>query len=260
MLLTIYFWGFSVISLLFSFFTCIIISPFVDQKTFARTYEVLTGGIMLYIMSPIWSLKIKDKRKDRSWRYLDKNEVKNLDNEVKNLDKNGGKEEGKIKDKQFIIIANHMSFIDSLITVVLPVKKKFMIGKVFTKAPVFGWLTLKSGFVPAEKGNPEVNKHAVDKAIEAMKDGSSFFLYPEGQRELTPYQFEKFKTGAFRIAHKTGIPILPITIKGTDKAMPIGGKVNFADLEIIIDEPFYVENDDYQSYIEKSKNIISSNF
>ena len=241
MLLTIYFWGFSIISLLFSFFTCIIISPFVDQKTFARTYEVLTGGIMLYIMSPIWSLKIKDKRKDRSWTYEVKNEVKNL-------------------DKQFIIIANHMSFIDSLITVVLPVKKKFMIGKVFTKAPVFGWLTLKSGFVPAEKGNPEVNKHAVDKAIEAMKDGSSFFIYPEGQRELTPYQFEKFKTGAFRIAHKTGIPILPITIKGTDKAMPIGGKVNFADLEIIIDEPFYVENNDYQSYIEKSKNIISSNF
>ena len=71
-----------------------------------------------------------------------------------------------------------MSFIDSLITVVLPVKKKFMIGKVFTKAPVFGWLTLKSGFVPAEKGNPEVNKHAVEKAIKAMEDGSSFFLYP----------------------------------------------------------------------------------
>jgi len=239
MILTIYFWSISVISLLFSFFTCVVIYPFVDQKTFARTYEILTGGVMLYVMAPIWNLQIKDKRKDKTWTYTD--------------------EKGNKTDKQFIIIANHMSFIDSLITVVLPVKKKFMIGKVFTKAPVFGWLTLKSGFVPAEKGNPEVNKYAVDKAVEALKDGSSFFLYPEGQRELKPYVFEKFKTGAYRISHKTGIPILPLTIKGTDRAMPIGGRVNFANIEIIIDEPFYVENEDYQSYIEKTKNIMVNN-
>ena len=239
MLLTIYFWSLSVVSVLVSFFTCLVIYPFVDQKTFSRTYDLLTGGVMLYIMSPIWKLTIKDKRKDKTWKLLDKC--------------------GNEKDKQFIIIANHMSFVDSLISVVIPVKKKFMVGKVFTKIPIFGWLTEKSGFVPAEKGNPEVNKRAVSKAIKSIKDGSSFFIYPEGQRELTPYKYEKFKTGAFRIAHKTGIPILPLTIKGTDKAMPIGGKVNFADIEIIIDEPFYVENDDYQSYIEKSKKIMSKN-
>ena len=237
MLLTIYFWSLSVVSLLSTFFTCLIFYPFVDQKTFSRTYELLTGGIMLYIMSPIWKLTVKDKRKDKSWSY-----------EVK----------GEKKDKQFIIIANHMSFIDSLITVVIPVKKKFMIGKTFTKAPVFGWLTLKSGFVPAEKGNPEVNKHAVEKAIETLKDGCSFQIYPEGQRELTPYQFEKFKTGAFRIASETNLEILPITINGAYEALRFRGIAGLANIVISIDEPFKVKNDDYDFYIEKTKDIISS--
>ena len=233
--LTLYFWSSSIICLIITYIVCLIISPFVDQKTISRTYEILTGQSLLYLMTipGIWTLTVRDKRKDKSWTFKN--------------------------DKQYIIIANHMSFIDSLITSVIPLKKKFMIGKVFTNFPIFGWLTSKSGFVPAEKGNIELNKLAVEKAIESIKDGSSFEIFVEGQREIKPYTFEKFKTGAYRISHKTGIPILPLTIKGTDKAMPIGGWVNFANIEIIINEPFYVENEDYQSYIEKSKEIISSN-
>lgn len=238
MILTIYFWGVSVICLIFTFLVCLVVYNFVDQKTFSRTYESFTGLIILYIMifSGIWSIKVRDRRKDKTWKDIDE------------------------KDKQYVVIANHMSFVDSMITAMIPLKKKFMIGNVFTKAPIFGWLSLKSGFIPAEKGNTELNSRAVDRAIEAMKDGSSFFLYPEGQRELIPYKMEIFKTGAFRIAYKTGVPILPIIIKGTERAMPIGGKVWFADIEMIIEEPFYVTDEDYPKWIKKSQGIISSYF
>ena len=41
--------------------------------------------------------------------------------------------------------------------------------------------------------------------------------------------------------------------------MPIGGLVNFSDIEITIDEPFHVTDDDYSKYIEKSKEILGNN-
>ena len=241
LLLTIYFWSVSIVCLVFTYFICLIIYPFVDQKTFSRVYETLAGKLSLYFMTVpgFWNLTIRDRRKYKNWNYIGKC--------------------GQIKSLQYVIIANHVSFIDSMVTSMIPLKKKFMIGKVFTKYPVFGWLTEKSGFVHAEKGNTELNKLAVGKAIKAMEDKSSFILYPQGQRVKNIKEMGKFKTGAYRIAHQTGVPVLPLTIKGTEKAMPIGGWVYCADIEIIINEPFYVENNDYESYIEKSKKIILSN-
>ena len=242
LLLSIYFWSCSVLALLVTFVICILSYPFISQKSFARLYECLTAYTVLYCMTVpgFWKLKITDNRKDKRWTEFDD-------------------EDFEFKDKQYIITANHMSFIDSLITVTLPVCKKFMIGKIFTKAPVFGWLTMTSGFVPAERGNEELNRLAVDRAVKSMEDGSSFQIFPEGMRQKIPYSFEKFKTGAYRIAYITEKPILPITLKGTEKAMPIGGWVYPANIEIIIDEPFNVDNENYDSYINKNKEIIENN-
>ena len=90
-----------------------------------------------------------------------------------------------------------------------------------------------------------------------MKDGCSFMIFPEGRREL-PTELGEFKTGAYRIARTTNLPILPLTLKNTEKGMRFGAIVGFADMEIIIDEPFYVENEDYKLYVEKTKGIMRS--
>ena len=229
--LTIYFWSLAVICILVTYFTLLVLYPFISQKTFSRIYEVMIGYAMLYLMliPGFWSFKITDYRSDKSW-----------------------------EDKRFVMVANHLSFIDSLISSSLPVMKKFMIAKIFTQIPIFGWLTRNAGFVHADRNKPEVNKNSVNNAVETIRDGSSFFIYPLGYRQLTPNDLGEFKTGAFRIAKATGLPILPITIKNTEKGMRFGAIVGFADLEMIIDEPFYVHTDDYKSYANETKRIISS--
>ena len=67
--LTIYFWSLSVICLLVTYVTCLILYPFIEQKTFARIYEVMTGYTMLYLMiiPGFWSLKVTDNRQNKSW-------------------------------------------------------------------------------------------------------------------------------------------------------------------------------------------------
>ena len=193
------------------------------------------GTIVLYAMMipNIWTLEVIDKREDKSW-----------------------------KDKRFVVVANHASFIDSLVTSILPLKKKFMIGRVFTKFPVFGWLCLSSGHVPVDKNDPNnlqnlENSGVYRAKINMEKDKSSFMIYPEGMRTLKPYELNKFKTGAFYLAGQTDVPILPITLHGTAEAMPVGGLVDFAHITIVIGEPFYVEN--VTESIEKVRSFILEN-
>ena len=235
--LTIYFWTLTIPSLLFTFLICLCVYPFVDEKTFARTYESIMGFTLLKAMTlpGFWKINIVDLRQDKSWKKA-----------------NG-------YDKRFVIIANHLSYIDSLIFVCLGMKKKYLMGHVFSRLPIFGFLTRSAGYVTAERGNTELNKTAVDRAVDAInKDLCSFVVYVEGMREKIPYTFEKFKTGAYRIARQTDLEILPITLKGTYEAMH-GIVVGRATITMFIDDPFRINNEDYETYISQTQKIFTKN-
>ena len=235
--LTVYFWLLTIPSLLFTFLICLCVYPFVDEKTFASTYESIMGQTLLaaMVVPGFWKINIVDLRQDKSWKKP-----------------NG-------YDKRFVIIANHLSYVDSLISVLIPLKKKFMMAHTFSRVWIFGFLTRNAGYVTAERGNAELNKTAVDRAVDTInKDLCSFEIYVEGKRESIPYVFEQFKTGAYRIARQTDLQILPVTLKGTYEAMH-GIVVGRAEITVYIDEPFTVEDENYSFYIEHSKNIFTKN-
>ena len=138
-------------------------------------------------------------------------------------------------------------------------KKKYLMGHTFSKVPIFGFLTRNAGYVTAERGNSILNSQAVDKAVDAInRDLCSFVVYPEGKRQSTPYVFDQFKTGAYRIARQTDLQILPVTLKGTYEAMH-GIVVGRAEITVYIDDPFTVDDENYPFYIEHSKNIFTKN-
>ena len=129
-------------------------------------------------------------------------------------------------------------------------------SRIFTKIPIFSWLCKTSGHVMVDDKDSTTTKPAVALSIEAMKDGCSFMVYIEGKRSPDPYTLLPFKTGAFRIAQSTGVPILPIVIKGTGVGMKMWGICKPANLEIVIGEPFNVEKGDNED--EGRKNIVRS--
>ena len=231
--LTLYIWNLAVISCIITFIICIICYPFVEQKTFSRIYESIPGYIIMYamIIPGFWDLKIVDRRKDKSW------------------------------NERYIVVANHLSFVDSLIMAVsIPIKKKYMMAEKFFKIPIFGWMTKSSGNISVNRRDKNSTSTSVEKAIKTIEvDNCSFGIYCEGKRETIPYVMETFKTGAFRIAYKTKLPILPVTLLGTSEAMSYGGIASRAKILVIIDEPFNVENEDYSFYANKTKNIIQKN-
>ena len=224
LLLTLYFWTVTAIANIIGFLLCLICYVFVDCKTFGQIYSNFAGGIMLHAMTlpGFWQIKMTDLRHTS--------------------DEYGNDEYGNDKylNKRYIIISNHASFVDTLITNKLPISKKFIMAKEFATVPIFGWLCRNSGHVLVCDHDRDSLSSALDLSVKAMEDGSSFMIYPEGRRSANPYMVLPFKTGAFRLAQKTGVPILPIVIKGTGTAMPIGGWCYPAHIEIVIGHPIYI--------------------
>ncbi len=235
--ITIYLWVVTSLSTIITFIVCGLCYPFVSQRTFGYIYTQLFGTIVIYAMTipRLWSLKITDLRDPNDQNF----------------------------NKQFIVISNHVSFIDSLVIIRIPLTMKFIMAKKFLKIPIFSWLCRSAGHIPVSEKDKSTTNSAIDLAVSAMEDGSSIAIFPEGKRSKDPQKLLPFKTGAFRLSQRTGVPILPIVIKGTDKAMPIGGFCQLADIEIIIGKPFVISKE-YQDVrddplMEKSREFIQNN-
>jgi 1-acyl-sn-glycerol-3-phosphate acyltransferase len=81
-----------------------------------------------------------------------------------------------------------------------------------------------AGFVPLERGNREQSLPAIDRAAEALREGNSFLIFPEGTRSRTG-ELLPFKRGGFIMAIKGQAPIVPVAITGARDAMRKGSFV-----------------------------------
>jgi 1-acyl-sn-glycerol-3-phosphate acyltransferase len=81
-----------------------------------------------------------------------------------------------------------------------------------------------AGFVPLERANREQSLPAVDRAAEALREGNSFLIFPEGTRTRTG-NLLPFKKGGFIMAIKGQAPIVPAAISGARDALSKGSFV-----------------------------------
>lgn len=86
--------------------------------------------------------------------------------------------------------------------------------------PIFKYL----GAIYVDRSNKEKAIEAMQPAVDALKNGISVVIAPEGTRSGSP-ELGKFKKGAFHLALQAGVPIIPIVIKNAYKAMPKGTSV-----------------------------------
>jgi len=89
------------------------------------------------------------------------------------------------------------------------------------KLPILVWAFDAAGFVPLERGNPEQSRPAIDRAAQAIRDGNSFVIFPEGTRSRTG-ELLPFKKGGFLLAIKAQCPIVPVAVSGGRNAMHKG--------------------------------------
>ena len=153
------------------------------------------------------------------------------------------------KDKSYIFIANHRSYLDTTALFAYAGKKLGLVAKKeLLKVPVLGYGMSYINFVTIDRTNPERARQALEKARKIVDGGYSFGIFAEGTRAM-PGELLPFKKGAFHLALQTGAAIVPVAIKNTDYLM--GKKTGVArtgTMEIVLLPPIEtkgktVEND-----------------
>ena len=160
------------------------------------------------------------------------------------------------KDGNFIISANHESYLDHLILSSIIVnftgKKIHYLAK---KEHFENFFERKwhehTGAIPIDRQAGGVE--ALETAKKCLKNGKIIGVYPEGTRTLTG-KLQRAKTGAARLALASNVPILPVGLVGTFKILPKGNKIpRFKRAAVNFGKPMYF--DDYYGK-ENDKKVI----
>lgn len=123
-------------------------------------------------------------------------------------------EENVPKDQPVLYIGNHRSYFDVIITYArVPDLCGYIAKKEFAKVPfLYNWMkALYCLFL--DRSNPKEGLKTILQGVEYIKQGISICIFPEGTRSRLPgNEMLPFKEGSFKIAERTGCPIIPMAI------------------------------------------------
>src|ERR1700726_518897 len=118
-----------------------------------------------------------------------------------------------------LFAANHTSNADlPAIVGAIPRRLAIFGRKSLFDIPIVGLAFRLAKFVPVDRGNREAALAAVKQAVEYIKTGSSFLVYPEGTRSPDG-RLLRFKKGTFVMAIEAGVPIVPVACSGAHRIM-----------------------------------------
>lgn len=124
-----------------------------------------------------------------------------------------------------VFIFNHQSAIDAVLMVKLVRRDVTGVGKKeLQKDLVAGTISRIAGTVFIDRGNAAKAIEALKPAVEALKQGRSLMIAPEGTRSPSG-RLGRFKKGAFHMAMQAGVPIVPVVFRNALDALPKDGVV-----------------------------------
>ena len=135
----------------------------------------------------------------------------------------------------FVLAPVHRSNLDTLVMAVLPRRLRFMAKDSLWKSKVVGWLLSSLGGFPVNRDSPD--RDSLTRAIELAASGEPVVLFPEGARQSGP-TIQPLFDGAVYVAAKTGVPIVPVGVGGSERAMTKGSLfIRPVKIHLVIGEP-----------------------
>jgi len=119
----------------------------------------------------------------------------------------------------YVVVANHESQADPFLLSWLPFDMRWVAKEELFKQPLTGWAMKWGGDIPLRRGKGDSVREMLQECERALAAGISVMMFPEGTRSqdgnLLP-----FKDGAFDLAVRAGVPVLPVAIAGTRQMRP----------------------------------------
>ncbi len=119
-----------------------------------------------------------------------------------------------------VFMSNHQSVIDIAALVhTIPFGFRFVVKRELTRIPFFGWPVSLGGHVIIDRGDRPKALRSLAKAADQIAGGTHVIMYPEGTRSPTG-RLQAFKKGGFHLAITAQVPIIPVTVSGTQRITP----------------------------------------
>lgn len=133
---------------------------------------------------------------------------------------------------------NHLSAMDiPLIYVHLPFQFRIIAKRELFRYPFLGWHLRRSGQIAIERDNAHASMRSLRKAVEGLRHGMPLFVFPEGGRSGSG-EVQPFLPGAFYVAIKAGVEVVPCAIVGTYEMLPMNTfHLRPRPLELVFGEP-----------------------
>lgn len=161
--------------------------------------------------------------------------------------------------RSYVVVANHLSNLDIMVCfLAIPVPIRYLAKKELFRVPLLAPAMRAVGII-------EVDRQAGGAALESINQqtktviarGHSLIIFPEGTRSRTG-ELRAFKKGAFTIASKTGLAILPVAIHGTYEAWQPGTLlIRGGRVRVVIDPPLPVEGASPEELRSRAGAVIS---
>jgi 1-acyl-sn-glycerol-3-phosphate acyltransferase len=124
-----------------------------------------------------------------------------------------------------VYVANHFSYAD-IASIPMLTRSACFVGKQsIQKVPLFGYY-FRSLHISLNRESARDRAHVLKRGMDALEDGKSLIIFPEGGiRTKNPPQQVPYKDGAFIMALRKGVPVVPITLPTNHKLLPDDGKL-----------------------------------
>jgi 1-acyl-sn-glycerol-3-phosphate acyltransferase len=194
--LSIVFWAFVVVSSLVLFPGAVLLwaatAPFGRRRVLLHLYTCFWASLYTWL-NPLWPVEVRGR-------------------------------EHIVRGATYVMVANHLSLLDILVL--------FRLFRHFTwvskaenfRVPFVGWNMHLNAYIPLKRGDGDSVRAMMATAEADLREGISVMIFPEGTRSRDGKP-KPFKPGAFELAVATGLPVLPIVVRGTGDALPARGFV-----------------------------------
>jgi len=140
--------------------------------------------------------------------------------------------------KAYVYAVNHASALDiPVLYVYLPFEFRIAFKRELLAYPIVGWHLKRSGQICVDQQNPARSIGSIRSALKSLKSGMPFVIFPEGGR--TPDgQIKPFLAGAFFLAIKAQVDVVPVALVGTYELLPMNTyHIKCRPLEMRVGEP-----------------------
>jgi 1-acyl-sn-glycerol-3-phosphate acyltransferase len=168
------------------------------------------------------------------------------------------------RKQSYVIVSNHRSNFDPIILwAALPVTFLWIMKIELIRIPVFGFMMKLLGFVGIDRRNSQEAIKSINQAKARLVNGTCITFFPEGTRHTAP-GVGVFKKGAFQFALDTGLPILPVSISGSERILPPHSlNLSYGKVKVVIHPPVPttgLDRSEMNTLIESIQRAVASGY